>query len=63
MPEKRAAMKKWNAFARAFYEQEASEIAPALRFDATKKRLERRRAAEVSIKAARRRSPVEDLGR
>ena len=35
MPEKRAAMKKWNAFARGLLSKERPKSTPALRFDAT----------------------------
>jgi len=33
MPEKRAAMKKWNAFARALLSKKRPKSAPALRYD------------------------------
>jgi len=35
MPEKRAAMKKWNAFARSLLSKKRSKSTPALRYDAT----------------------------
>ena len=35
MPEKRAAMKKWNAFARGLLSKKRPKSTPALRFDAT----------------------------